>query len=254
MELQENSWTCGWRYLQLSSQTVGELSVRLKELGTYTPIEFNRRPSNQSNQKLIDGKQQSFSTLCCVQGLCLGIAYQESSMITLFSVAVHLLFKSKSSTCHLDPVMTLWGWSIIDVHDPQASTRMYKCVQWCVWSLWGLTVLLAVSETQLQTFSYTKLWRAVSRWWLRSQPTCVMSLNTCVRALLQPLQSWCVYRTSDNPASMDRSQTVFSLGHRSSDVHTVWGNFVLTCFCSYKNSWWFYRNTMQTWEWTNDFY
>lgn len=105
LELQENSWTCGWRYLQLSSQTVGELSVRLKELGTYTPIEFNRRPSNQSNQKLIDGKQQSFSTLCCVQGLCLGIAYQESSMITLFSVAVHLLFKSKSSTCHLDPLL-----------------------------------------------------------------------------------------------------------------------------------------------------
>lgn len=90
---------------RLSSQTVGELSVRLKELGTYTPIEFNRRPSNQSNQKLIDGKQQSFSTLCCVQGLCLGIAYQESSMITLFSVAVHLLFKSKSSTCHLDPLL-----------------------------------------------------------------------------------------------------------------------------------------------------
>lgn len=90
---------------RLSRQTVGELSVRLKELGTYTPIEFNRRPSNQSNQKLIDGKQQSFSTLCCVQGLCLGIAYQESSMITLFSVAVHLLFKSKSSTCHLDPLL-----------------------------------------------------------------------------------------------------------------------------------------------------
>lgn len=26
-------------------------------------------------------------------------------MITLFSVAVHLLFKSKSSTCHLDPLL-----------------------------------------------------------------------------------------------------------------------------------------------------
>lgn len=141
-------------------------------------------------------------------------------MITLFSVAVHLLFKSKSSTCHLDPL--LWPSEA----EASLTCMIHKLQLGCI------NVCSDVCEAFEDSRCYWLLLKhSFRRSVIRSceglsagdgsgHSPAVMSLNTCVRALLQPLQSWCVYRTSDNPASMDRSQTVFSLGHRSSDVHT----------------------------------